>query len=77
MNYKCHQLVRLCTFPAPEQFGHLLVVGTCRGLVEALDTEIGSTFKHTPLAEHRAQARYPVQRIPGQKKKNVKDTNLT
>lgn len=54
---------RLCTFPAPEQFGHLLVVGACRGLAEALHTEIGSMFKHTPLAEHRAQAKYPIHRI--------------
>lgn len=47
----------LCTFPAPEQFGHLLVVGTCKGLTVAPDAEIGSIFKHTPVVEHRAQAK--------------------
>lgn len=51
------------TFPTPEQFGHLSVVGACRCLTEAPDAEIGSMFKHTPLAEHRAQAKYPAHRI--------------
>lgn len=50
-------LIRVYTFPAPEQFGHLLVVGTCKGRSETLDTERGSMLKHTPLAEHRAQAK--------------------
>lgn len=51
------------TFPAPEQLVHRCVVGTCRGWSEAPDTEMGSMHKHTPLAEHRAQAKYPIQGI--------------
>jgi hypothetical protein len=50
-------LVRLYTFPAPEQFGHLFVVGTRKGRSEAVDTERGSMLRHTPLVEHRAQAK--------------------
>lgn len=49
------------TFPAPEQFRHLSVVGACRSLLEALVRFIGSTLKHTPLAEHLAHGKYPKQ----------------
>lgn len=55
-----NKLLRSCTFPAPEQFGHLWVLGIRKALSDALETEIGSIFKHTPLAEHLAQAKYPV-----------------
>ena len=45
------------TFPAPEQFRHLVVAGTRKGRSDRLDTEMGSMRTHTPLAEHLAQAR--------------------
>lgn len=48
---------RLYTFPALEQFGHLSAVGTCKGRPEAEESERGLILKHTPLAEHRAQAK--------------------
>ena len=38
-------------------------MGARNGRSEALDTEIGSIFKHTPLAEQRAHAKYPVHTI--------------
>lgn len=47
------------TFPAPEQFRHLSVVGACRSRLEALVRFIGSVVKHTPLAEHLAHGKYP------------------
>lgn len=50
------------TFPAPEQFGHLWVVGIRRGPSVAASVITGSTLKHTPLAEHLAQAKYPANR---------------
>ena len=48
------------TFPATEQLRHLRVVGALNGRSKAFDTEIGSMFKHTPLEEQRAQAKYPL-----------------
>lgn len=51
------------TFPAPEQFVHLFVVGARNGWSEEMDSEMGSMFKHTPLAEQRAQAKYPAHII--------------
>ena len=53
-------LTQIYTFPTPEQFGHLRVAGAFKGRSDALDTEMGSMLKHTPLAEHRAQGKYPV-----------------
>lgn len=47
------------TFPAPEQLRHLWSVGARNGLLEALFTEMGSMYKHLPLAEQRAHAKYP------------------
>lgn len=54
------KLPNLLTFPAPEQFWHLSVLGTRKGWSVALDSEMGLMLKHTPLAEQRAQAKYPV-----------------
>lgn len=51
------------TFPTPEQFEHLCVVGTRKGRLKSPFIEIGSVLKHTPLAEHRAQAKYPAKEI--------------
>lgn len=56
-------MVKWITFPAPEQFVHLFVVGARNGWSEDMDSEMGSIFKHTPLAEQRAQAKYPAQII--------------
>uniref|UniRef100_A0A7C9D3Q1 Uncharacterized protein n=1 Tax=Opuntia streptacantha TaxID=393608 RepID=A0A7C9D3Q1_OPUST len=47
------------TLPVPKQFEHLCVVGARKGRSKSPDIEIGSVFKQTPLAEHRAQAKYP------------------
>lgn len=54
---------KLNTFPAPEQFKHLWVVGARKGASEVVDIEMGSIFMQTPLAEHLAQAKYPARKI--------------
>lgn len=51
--------MELHTFPEPEQFRHLLVVGAFKGRSVALVT-MGSMDTHSPLAEHRAHDKYPI-----------------
>ena len=53
------EIISLHTLPVPKQFEHLCVVGARKGRSKSPDIEIGSVFKQTPLAEHRAQAKYP------------------
>lgn len=48
------------TFPVPEQFGHLLVVDNCKESLQLSGIEFGPMLENNPLAEHRAQAKYPV-----------------
>lgn len=47
------------TFPVPEQFTHLWVLGGSNGKEESPAMETGSTLTHKPLVEHLAQAKYP------------------
>ena len=46
------------TFPDPEQFGHLSVLGADKGWSPLLTVET-SVRTSAPVLEHRAQARYP------------------
>lgn len=50
---------RCPTFPDPEQFGHLSVLGADRGWSPPMTVETGSIRTSDPVLEHRAQARYP------------------
>lgn len=45
------------TFPAPEQFWHLIVDGSCKVWAQLPLMETGSVLTRTPLAELRARAR--------------------
>lgn len=53
------------TFPAPEQFGHLSVLGADKGWSPSLNVETGSVSTRAPVLEQRAQARYPTSHEHG------------
>lgn len=49
------------TFPAPEQFEHLSVLGGDNGWSPPFSVETGSIRTRDPVLEQRAHARYPVR----------------
>lgn len=49
------------TFPAPEQFEHLSVLGGDRGWSPPSMVDTASASTRVPVLEHRAQARYPTK----------------
>ena len=54
-----NQIVRCPTFPDPEQFEHLSVLGGDRGRSPPLTVDTGSVRTNAPVLEQRAHARYP------------------
>ena len=52
-------IYRNITFPAPEQFEHLSVLGGDRGSSPPFTIATGSIRTRAPVLEQRAQARYP------------------
>lgn len=54
-----NQNFRCPTFPDPEQFEHLSVLGGDRGWSLPLIVDTGSIRTNAPVLEQRAQARYP------------------
>lgn len=52
-------VIRSHTFPEPEQFEHLSVLGVDKGRSPPLFVETGSIRTSDPVLEQRAQARYP------------------